>query len=299
MLDRTEISGNSIDSTEHSDTVINGLQKETLTSNRSSNKANILRHVVWPQLPHVHRPLSSQSWRTKITMDEQLGSGDAGSWLSLVDWFVLGFGLLVALAYFWQNKFESRRSQICVSFKPIIPAQTSNGTLDTHSFVAKMKAAGKNMVVFYGSQTGTAEDLAFRLAKDAVRYGMKAIALDPEEYDPEDLYMLAEIPNSLAVFCMATYGEGDPTDNAREFFEYLHRSEADLSGVNYAFRFSVWEIKPMNISMQWENTLTNSWQKWVPHVCVSLELVTTMEIWKKILLFGEKSFGCRFADILT
>ncbi|KRY47244.1 NADPH--cytochrome P450 reductase [Trichinella britovi] len=167
-------------------------------------------------------------------MDEQLGSGDAGSWLSFVDWLVLGFGLLVALAYFWQNKFESRRSQISVSFKPIIPAQTSNGTLDTHSFVAKMKAAGKNMVVFYGSQTGTAEDLAFRLAKDAVRYGMKAIALDPEEYDPEDLYLLAEIPNSLAVFCMATYGEGDPTDNAREFFEYLHRSEADLSGVNYA-----------------------------------------------------------------
>ncbi|KRX70266.1 NADPH--cytochrome P450 reductase [Trichinella sp. T6] len=117
-------------------------------------------------------------------MDEQLGSGDAGSWLSFVDWLVLGFGLLVALAYFWQNKFESRRSQISVSFKPIIPAQTSNGTLDTHSFVAKMKAAGKNMVVFYGSQTGTAEDLAFRLAKDAVRYGMKAIALDPEEYDP-------------------------------------------------------------------------------------------------------------------
>ncbi|KRX14445.1 NADPH--cytochrome P450 reductase [Trichinella nelsoni] len=167
-------------------------------------------------------------------MDEQLGSGDAGSWLSFVDWLVLGFGLLVALAYFWQNKFESRRSQISVSFKPIIPAQTSNGALDTHSFVAKMKAAGKNMVVFYGSQTGTAEDLAFRLAKDAVRYGMKAIALDPEEYDPEDLYLLAEIPNSLAVFCMATYGEGDPTDNAREFFEYLHRSEADLSGVNYA-----------------------------------------------------------------
>ncbi|KRZ87546.1 NADPH--cytochrome P450 reductase [Trichinella sp. T8] len=117
-------------------------------------------------------------------MDEQLGSEDAGSWLSFVDWLVLGFGLLVALAYFWQNKFESRRSQISVSFKPIIPAQTSNGTLDTHSFVAKMKAAGKNMVVFYGSQTGTAEDLAFRLAKDAVRYGMKAIALDPEEYDP-------------------------------------------------------------------------------------------------------------------
>ena len=40
------------------------------------------------------------------------------------------------------------------------------------------------MVVFYGSQTGTAEDFATRLAKDSVRYGMKkGMAADPEEYD--------------------------------------------------------------------------------------------------------------------
>ena len=39
------------------------------------------------------------------------------------------------------------------------------------------------MVVFYGSQTGTAEDFATRLCKDASRYQMKAMAADPEEYD--------------------------------------------------------------------------------------------------------------------
>ena len=40
------------------------------------------------------------------------------------------------------------------------------------------------MIVFYGSQTGTAEDFATRLAKDSVRYGMKkGMAADPEEYD--------------------------------------------------------------------------------------------------------------------
>lgn len=42
---------------------------------------------------------------------------------------------------------------------------------------------GKNIVVFYGSQTGTAEEFANRLSKDAHRYGMKGMAADPEEYD--------------------------------------------------------------------------------------------------------------------
>lgn len=44
---------------------------------------------------------------------------------------------------------------------------------------------------------------------------------------------LKDIPNSLAVFCLATYGEGDPTDNAMEFYEWLH-TDIDLTGLNYA-----------------------------------------------------------------
>ncbi len=39
------------------------------------------------------------------------------------------------------------------------------------------------MIVFYGSQTGTAEEFATRLAKDAARYGMKGMVADPEECD--------------------------------------------------------------------------------------------------------------------
>ena len=48
-------------------------------------------------------------------------------------------------------------------------------------FIAKMKAQGRNVVVFYGSQTGTAEEFAARLAKEAARYGLKAMVADPEE----------------------------------------------------------------------------------------------------------------------
>lgn len=89
------------------------------------------------------------------------------------------------------------------------------------------------MIVFYGSQTGTAEEFASRLAKDATRYGFKAMVADPEEFDMEDLSNLNEIDRHLAIFCMATYGEGDPTDNALEFYEWLNNSAGELKGLNF------------------------------------------------------------------
>ena len=39
----------------------------------------------------------------------------------------------------------------------------------------------KKVIVFYGSQTGTAEEFAARLAKQAARHGMPAMTFDPEE----------------------------------------------------------------------------------------------------------------------
>uniref|UniRef100_A0A4W2BP66 NADPH--cytochrome P450 reductase n=1 Tax=Bos indicus x Bos taurus TaxID=30522 RepID=A0A4W2BP66_BOBOX len=102
------------------------------------------------------------------------------------------------------------------------------------SFVEKMKKTGRNIIVFYGSQTGTAEEFANRLSKDAHRYGMRGMAADPEEYDLADLSSLPEIEKALAIFCMATYGEGDPTDNAQDFYDWLQETDVDLSGVKYA-----------------------------------------------------------------
>lgn len=107
-------------------------------------------------------------------------------------------------------------------------ASIGNGLYD------KMISTDRNMVVFYGSQTGTAEEFANRIAKDANRYGMRAMTADPEEVDFETLTRISDIEKSLCVFCLATYGEGDPTDNAREFYDWLKRGESDLSGLNFA-----------------------------------------------------------------
>ncbi|KAL1452217.1 hypothetical protein WDU94_006513 [Cyamophila willieti] len=102
------------------------------------------------------------------------------------------------------------------------------------SFIKKLKSSDRKLVAFYGSQTGTGEEFAGRLAKEGIRYKMKGMVADPEEYEMEELISLKDIPNSIAIFCLATYGEGDPTDNAMDFYEWLMNGDADLTGVNYA-----------------------------------------------------------------
>ena len=88
---------------------------------------------------------------------------------------------------------------------------------------------GQLVRVFFGSQTGTAEDFAKMLAKDARAQGINAVAVDLEGFEPEML------PGSFAIFLVATYGEGDPTDNAKRFHAWLAQGAAcSLAGCSFA-----------------------------------------------------------------
>nr|NP_001351901.1 NADPH--cytochrome P450 reductase 2 [Orussus abietinus] len=152
---------------------------------------------------------------------------------STLDIVLLGALLLAALWWLMrrnkQDDFPPSTKSYTIqptSYTAVVPSE--------NSFIKKLKTSGRSLVVFYGSQTGTAEEFAGRLAKEGIRYRMKGMVADPEECDMEELINLKTIPNSLAVFCLATYGEGDPTDNAMEFVDWLKNGDADLSGLNYA-----------------------------------------------------------------
>jgi len=78
--------------------------------------------------------------------------------------------------------------------------------------------------IFFGSQTGTADDFSHTLAKEARKHHIYAQVVDLELYQPTDLQK-----ETFAIFVMATHGEGDPTDNAKEFYTWLADKNKELA----------------------------------------------------------------------
>lgn len=90
--------------------------------------------------------------------------------------------------------------------------------------------------IFFGSQTGTAEGFADKLVEEAEEYGLVAEAIDMEDFDQEELLDEEEYGDMCHLFMMATYGEGEPTDNSIDFFDWLLEQDADdddLSHLKY------------------------------------------------------------------
>lgn len=87
----------------------------------------------------------------------------------------------------------------------------------------------KLMNIFYGSNTGTCETLAQRLAMDAASHGFAATTVEPLDAATERL--LTDRP---AVIITASY-EGQPPDNAASFCGWIDKLKADeLKNVSYA-----------------------------------------------------------------
>ncbi|KAJ5780581.1 hypothetical protein N7457_005741 [Penicillium paradoxum] len=108
------------------------------------------------------------------------------------------------------------------------PLETGAGSRDRKPKAAPVDGKLKPMHVFYGSNTGTCEAFARRLADDATGYGYAAqtSSLDSAmENIPKD---------GPVVFISASY-EGQPPDNAAHFFQWLSNLKGgDLEGTNYA-----------------------------------------------------------------
>jgi NADPH-ferrihemoprotein reductase len=148
--------------------------------------------------------------------------------LDTLDLLVLGVILLGTLAYFTKGKYWG------ITKDPYANAFANGNTAKagrTRNIIEKMDESGKNCVIFYGSQTGTAEDYASRLAKEGKsRFGLETMVADLEEYDFDNLDSFPS--DKVAMFVLATYGEGEPTDNAVDFYEFLTGDDVSFAGSN-------------------------------------------------------------------
>ncbi|KAH6838702.1 NADPH-cytochrome P450 reductase-like protein [Alternaria alternata] len=96
--------------------------------------------------------------------------------------------------------------------------------------VQKEKVAkGKPMAIYYGSNTGTCEALANRLASDAANHGFNAAVVDTLDAVRENL------PTDKPIVIVTASYEGAPADNAAHFVNWVGTLKGkELENVNYA-----------------------------------------------------------------
>ncbi|KAF3023641.1 hypothetical protein E8E14_013081 [Neopestalotiopsis sp. 37M] len=104
----------------------------------------------------------------------------------------------------------------------------------TRNIAERLDELNRQVVIFWGSQSGTSEGIANRLARELHQhFRLEALAADLSDFDPETI---AQIPKTkLALFVLSTYGEGDPSDNTSSFWDWANKiGESSLPSLQYA-----------------------------------------------------------------
>src|SRR5436853_2853395 len=143
--------------------------------------------------------------------------------------------------------------------------------------------AKKSLVILYGSQTGTAEQFAKKIASESAQHGFAPRTLEANAYASVDLKA-----ESRLLLVTSTWGEGDPPDNATQFWTHLNSHEApDLKHLS----FSVLALGDKNYSefcgagKKFDDRLEKLGAKRIhPRVDCDLDYETAAKVWMAAVL---------------
>ena len=104
------------------------------------------------------------------------------------------------------------------------------GAVALPAAAAAMAATGGSVTILFGSQSGNAKKVAQTLKAEADAKGIPAKVVSMADYKPKALK-----DEQLLVVVVATYGEGDPPDEAAELHAFLGSKRAPkLDGLSFA-----------------------------------------------------------------
>lgn len=76
----------------------------------------------------------------------------------------------------------------------------------------------RKLVILYGSQTGTAQDLAEYVWRESKRYHFTGSVVSMDKYNAQEL-----VNEQFVIFVCSTTGQGDEPDNMKSFWKFLLR----------------------------------------------------------------------------
>ena len=86
----------------------------------------------------------------------------------------------------------------------------------------------RKISIFFGTETGNAQELAEKSAEILNSKNHETRVLNLEDTSPSDLG-----DTEFALFFVSTWGEGDPPLDAEDFFESLKNHDSNLNNLRY------------------------------------------------------------------
>lgn len=151
------------------------------------------------------------------------------------DYFALAILALSGVAFLTKGSLWDKPDPYHYKWfeRPQQALQGSIAQLQTRNIAQKLEETQRDLVIFWGSQSGTAEGFASRLARDCHRrFKLNALVADLSDFDHDTIALIPE--TKTLIFLVSTFGEGDPSDNTADFLTWLRSAKASLPNVRYA-----------------------------------------------------------------
>ena len=181
-----------------------------------------------PILPKISPYVQAETIRKTISQLPQYGSFDDFAAMAVVTTLTL-LWLLRGVVWDRPDPYLYKMYE-----RPQEKTGTVKKDVETRDIRVKLDKIGADIVIFWGSQSGTAERIANRLSKEiSQRFGKKALPADCSDYEPESMKNLKD--DKFALFIASTFGEGEPSDNINDLWTWLHSTKGlPLANLKYA-----------------------------------------------------------------